>query len=155
MLLPRRCDAISPDRDGRDGRWGGSGGRLLSGLWFARAAGAGHDVQAEVGRPSAQTPVLFGQDRADESDQGVAVGEDADDVGAAADLLVQPLLGVVGLDLPPDLLRKHGERSQVRAGLPQGSPDLGHGRRSRLKIPPPSLHEQSFRAHLGSVDADT
>ena len=36
--------------------------------------------------------MLFGQDRADEADQGVAVGEDADDVGAPADLLIEPLL---------------------------------------------------------------
>jgi hypothetical protein len=40
---------------------------------------------------------LFGQDGADEADQGGAAGEDADDVGAAADLFVEPLLGVVGL----------------------------------------------------------
>jgi hypothetical protein len=37
--------------------------------------------------------VLFGQDRADQADQGVAAGEDPDDVGAAADLPVQPFLG--------------------------------------------------------------
>jgi hypothetical protein len=36
--------------------------------------------------------VLFGQDGADEADQGVAAGEDPDDVGAAADLAVQPFL---------------------------------------------------------------
>jgi hypothetical protein len=35
-----------------------------------------------------------GQDSADEADQGIAVGEDAGDVGAAADLAVQPLLRV-------------------------------------------------------------
>jgi hypothetical protein len=34
---------------------------------------------------------------------GVTVGEDADNVGAAADLLVEPFLGVVGPDLLPDL----------------------------------------------------
>jgi len=36
--------------------------------------------------------VLFGQHGADESDQRVAVGEDADDVGAPPDLLVEPFL---------------------------------------------------------------
>ena len=62
--------------------------------------------------------MLFGQDGADEARQGVAVGEDPDDVGAAADVLVEPFLGVVGPDLPPDLFRKHGERGQVlRAGV--------------------------------------
>jgi len=33
--------------------------------------------------------VLLGQDGADEADQSGAVGEDADDVGAAADLAVE------------------------------------------------------------------
>jgi hypothetical protein len=39
--------------------------------------------------------VLFGQYGADEADQGVAVGEDADDVGAAPDFFVEsfPLTG--------------------------------------------------------------
>jgi hypothetical protein len=36
--------------------------------------------------------VLLGQDGADEADEGVAVGEDPDDVGAAADLPVEALL---------------------------------------------------------------
>jgi len=36
--------------------------------------------------------VLLGQDCADEAEQGVAVGEDADYVGAAADLSVEPLV---------------------------------------------------------------
>jgi hypothetical protein len=35
---------------------------------------------------------LFSQDGADEADQRRAVGEDADDVGAAADLFVEPFL---------------------------------------------------------------
>jgi hypothetical protein len=41
--------------------------------------------------------VLFSEDGPDEADEGVAVGEDADDVGAAPDLFVEPFLGVVGL----------------------------------------------------------
>jgi hypothetical protein len=40
---------------------------------------------------------LFSEHGADEADQRRAVGEDADDVGAAADLLVEPLLGIVRL----------------------------------------------------------
>jgi hypothetical protein len=39
--------------------------------------------------------VLLGQDRADQADQGVAGGEDAHDVGAAAALAVQALLGLL------------------------------------------------------------
>jgi len=54
-------------------------------------AGAGEDVEAEVAAAFGPFVVLFGQDRADEADQGVAAGEDADDVGAAADLAVEPL----------------------------------------------------------------
>jgi hypothetical protein len=38
---------------------------------------------------------LFGQHGADETDQRAPVGEDADDVSAPADLLVQALLGPV------------------------------------------------------------
>jgi hypothetical protein len=61
--------------------------------------------------------VLLGEDGTDEPDQGVAVGEDADHVGAAADLAVEPLLGVVRPDLPPDRLREDGEGEHVGAGL--------------------------------------
>jgi hypothetical protein len=46
---------------------------------------------------------LFGQDRADEAEEGVAVGEGADNIGATADLFVEAFLGVVGPDLAPDL----------------------------------------------------
>jgi len=55
-------------------------------------AGLGEDVEAEVTAAFGPFVVLFGQDRADETDQGVTVGEDPDDVGAAADLPVQTLL---------------------------------------------------------------
>ena len=58
-------------------------------------AGAGEDVEAEVAAAFGPFVVLFGQDGADEADQGVAAGEDPDDVGAAADLPVQPFLRVV------------------------------------------------------------
>ncbi len=50
--------------------------------------------------------VLFGEHGADEADDGGAVGEDPDDVGAAAELLVEPFLGVVRPDLPPVLFRE-------------------------------------------------
>lgn len=59
---------------------------------------------------------LFGQDRADEPDDGVPVGEDADGVGATADLLVEPLSGVVGPDLGPHVLWEAGEGEQVVTG---------------------------------------
>ena len=69
--------------------------------------------------------MLFGQHRADEADQRVAVGEDADDVGAPADLLVEPFLGVVRPDLAPDLFGERGERQQVLSGGFQVFGDLG------------------------------
>jgi hypothetical protein len=50
--------------------------------------------------------VLLGEQGADQADDRGAVGEDADDVGAAADLLVQPLERVVRPELAPVLLRK-------------------------------------------------
>src|SRR5699024_6189343 len=53
--------------------------------------------------------VLLGQDRPDQADEGVTVGEDPDHVGTSADLSVQPLGGVVGPDLTPGLLRERGE----------------------------------------------
>jgi hypothetical protein len=39
--------------------------------------------------------VLFGQDRPDEADQGVAVGKDADHVGSAPDFFVESYLGLL------------------------------------------------------------
>jgi hypothetical protein len=39
--------------------------------------------------------VLFGEDGSDEANQRWAVGEDADDVGAASDLAVESFLRVV------------------------------------------------------------
>ncbi len=58
-------------------------------------------------------------------DDGGAVGEDADHVGAAADLLVQPFLRVVRPDLPPDLPREGGEGQQVVLGGVQVGCGLG------------------------------
>ena len=45
-----------------------------------RRAGAGEDVEAEVAAAFGPFVVLFGEDGADEADEGVAVGVDADDV---------------------------------------------------------------------------
>ena len=62
----------------------------------ADAAGFGECVESEVAAGLGPFVVLFGEDRADEADDGVAVGEDTDDVGAAADLAVEALVGVAG-----------------------------------------------------------
>ena len=69
-------------------------------------AGLGEQLGAHVAAGDGPFVVLFGEHGADEADDGVAVGEDPDDVGAAAELLVQSLLGVVRPDLPPVLFRE-------------------------------------------------
>ena len=67
-----------------------------SGLVAVRTArGAGQDVEAEVAALLGPLVVLLGQDGADQADDGVPVGEDADDVGAAADLRLSRSLRVV------------------------------------------------------------
>jgi hypothetical protein len=53
-------------------------------------AGAGEDVQAEVAASFGPFVVLLGQHRADEAGHPGPAGEDPDDVGAAADLAVEP-----------------------------------------------------------------
>src|SRR3954447_20124676 len=53
--------------------------------------------------------VLLSEHCADEADHRVAVGEDADHVGAPADLPVQTFGGVVAPNLPPDLPGEGGE----------------------------------------------
>ena len=54
--------------------------------------GTGEDVESEVAAAFGPFVVLLGQDGADEPDDRAAVGEDPDDVGAAADLAVEALV---------------------------------------------------------------
>ena len=61
--------------------------------------------------------VLIGEHGTDESDCGGVVGEDADHVGAAFDLLVQPFERVVRPDLAPVFCRERREREHVGAGV--------------------------------------
>ena len=53
----------------------------------------GKEFQAHVASALGPFVGLFGQDRTDEPDQGTATGEDTNDVGAAADVFVESLLG--------------------------------------------------------------
>ena len=55
------------------------------------AADLGEDLQAHVAASFGPFVVLFHEHGADEADDGVAAGEDADDVGAAPQLAVQAL----------------------------------------------------------------
>jgi len=90
----------------------------LLGVWcgFTDAAGAGEGVEAEVAALLGPLIVLLGEDGSDEADDAVAVREDADDIGAAANLPVQPLGGVVGPDLLPDCLDDASESACVKFG---------------------------------------
>ena len=63
--------------------------------------------------------VLLQQDGADQAGDGLAVGEHLDHIGAALDLPVEPLDGVVGPDLLPVLPGEGGEGRQVRLGVDQ------------------------------------
>lgn len=60
-----------------------------------------------------QLVVLLSEKSTGETDDGGAVGKDADDVGAVSDLLVEPLLWVVRPDLVPLLSREGGEGQDV------------------------------------------
>src|SRR4051794_35319402 len=86
---------------------GGDGfevGHLLSGgVGVGHGLALGQEVESEVAAAFGPLVVLLGEDGADQADDRWAVGEDADHVGAAADLAVEPLVGVVGPDLAPDL----------------------------------------------------
>ncbi len=74
---------------------GGFGDHLVPGSGDEVQAAFGEDVEAEVAAAFGPFVVLLGQDGADEADQGVSVGEDADGVGAASDLAVEALVRVV------------------------------------------------------------
>ena len=55
--------------------------------------------------------VLFEQDGSDQAGDAVPVGEDLHDVGAALDLAVETLNGVIGPNLGPVLPGEGGERA--------------------------------------------
>ena len=57
--------------------------------------GAGEDVESEVAAALCPFVVLLDQDGPDEADDAGPVGKDPDDVGAASDLAVEALVGVV------------------------------------------------------------
>jgi hypothetical protein len=68
---------------------------ISSSGWSTGSAGLGDRFGAYVAAGNLPFVVLFGEHGADEADDRAAVGEDADDVAAAADLLVEPLERVV------------------------------------------------------------
>jgi len=68
--------------------------------------------------------VLLDQHRAGEADQRGVVGEDADDVGAPADLAVDALQRVGAPELGPVLARQRVEAEQVGFGVFEQLRDL-------------------------------
>ena len=88
---------------------------VTSSVVVPSALGSGEDVEPEVAAAFGPFVVLLGQDGADEADDRVPVGEEADHVGAAADLLVESFVGVVRSDLPVGL----GRHQRVHERLQQ------------------------------------
>ena len=85
------------------------------------------------------TVVLFGEQRAGEADDGGVVGEDPDDVGAAADLFVDTLQGVGGPQLGPVLGGQVVEGDEVLLGLLQEPAHLRSDRGEALEHVPDAL----------------
>jgi hypothetical protein len=91
----------------------GFGDLLVFGGGLADAGCSDEGVEAEVAAMLGTLIVLLGEESADEADDAVAVRVEAHDVGAAADLPVQPFGGVVRPNPLPDLLREHGKREDL------------------------------------------
>jgi hypothetical protein len=106
------------------------GGRVCRGRHF------GQHVEADVAAGFGPFVVLLHEHRADQPDDGLAAGEDADHIGAAAQLAVEPLR-VGRPHLAPDLARHDGEGEQVIAGIGQ----VGGGGRQ------PSLQDGTTRSN--------
>jgi hypothetical protein len=71
------------------------------------------------------TVVLLDAEHPDQADQRAVVGEDADDVGAAADLLVEALERVGRAQLRPVRRRERVEGEDVLLGVFEQRGDLG------------------------------
>jgi hypothetical protein len=81
--------------------------------------------------------VGFDHDRADEAEQGFGVGEDADDVGAALDLLVQPLER-----------QALAQVSDFRLLAVRGRSELTHKTTGSIPVPPPGISRSwLYQAH--------
>jgi len=72
-----------------------SNSRVISFLLLGGLPAGVEDYRAHVGARFGPLVALLGQHGADEPDDGSRPGEDADDVGTAADLLVEPPLGLL------------------------------------------------------------
>jgi hypothetical protein len=61
---------------------------------------------------------------AQQSEHGVAVGEDPDDVGASTEFLIEAFLGVVAPGLTPVLFGEPGEGEDVGATTARSAPSM-------------------------------
>ena len=97
-IVSRDSARVNPNVILLDGRRGApfAGGVLDGGPWVELgglvATGRPERLDAHVAPGDGPLVGLLGQDGAHEADDGLTVGEDADDVGAPADLLVEALL---------------------------------------------------------------
>src|SRR4051812_7128187 len=121
----RRARRASRSEDPR-GRAAGEGGRSGSKAGRPRLLGGRfglggrvderHRLAGGVGARDEPLVILLRQQGAGEADDGLVVGEDADDVGAAADFLVDAFQRVGGAQLGPVLARQLIEGDQVLLG---------------------------------------
>ena len=139
MFSWRRARRASRNEDlrGRVG-WVRSGGKSCHLLDVdGRVGGVGEDKRhrfgGEVAALHQPLVVLLEQQRAGEADHGLVVGEDPDDVRAAADLFVDALQRVRGAELGPVLARERVERGQVLFGFLEQLADLRRDRREALE----------------------
>ena len=70
--------------------------------------------------------ILFEQQCADESDDGVVVGEDADDLGSSLDLAIETLDRIRAVKLGPMLLRECHVGEHVGLGVVHDGGELRH-----------------------------
>ena len=92
---------------------------LLVGLGDDGQLAAADRIDADVAPCDLLFVVLLGQDGADQARDRGPVGEDAYNVGAAAQFAVEPLLWVVAPDLAPHVLGERGVGEHVGCGVGQ------------------------------------
>ena len=86
------------------------GGQLDEGIIAQRCDGFQCHVAGPLDRPFI---ILLEQDGADQAGNGVLIGEDADDLGAALDLAVQPFQRIGRVDLPGSVARRRAAPWQL------------------------------------------
>jgi hypothetical protein len=86
------------------------GGQLDDGIIAQRRDRFQAHVASALNRPLI---VLFEQERADEARDRIFVGKNADDIGTALDLAIEPFERIDGMDFRPMIFRKAHEGEHV------------------------------------------